>query len=52
MAREVFRHVDFRLGLIGFDVDLTSLTAGVPEQRWNGYLLPVGGKLEYVPANR
>lgn len=56
VAREVFRHLDFRLGLIGFDVDITDLTdpaAGVvPEQRWNGYLLPVGGKLEYVPANR
>ncbi len=55
VATEVFRHVDFRLGLIGFEVDHTTaaeLGGGVPEPRWNGYLLPVGGQLSYTPANR
>ena len=55
VANEVFRHVDFRLGLIGFEVDLTTaaeLDGVVPEQRWNGYLLPADGRLRYTPANR
>ncbi|WP_218148292.1 hypothetical protein [Lentzea xinjiangensis] len=55
VAGQVFRQVDFRLGLIGFEVDYVSAAelAGVlPEQRWNGYLVPAGGQLRYTPANR
>lgn len=55
VATEVFRHVDFRLGLIGFEVDHTTaadLNGVVPEQRWHGYLLPTDGRLRYTPANR
>ncbi|MER5266090.1 hypothetical protein ABTZ99_28785 [Actinosynnema sp. NPDC002837] len=55
VAEEVFRQVDFRLGLIGFEVDLVTaaeLGGEVPEQRWNGYLLPADGQLTYTPANR
>ncbi|MGM1060084.1 hypothetical protein [Saccharothrix sp. Mg75] len=54
VANEVFRHVDFRLGLVGFEVDNTTaaeLGGTLPEQRWSGYLLPAGGRLEYTPAN-
>jgi hypothetical protein len=54
VANEVFRQVGFRLGLIGFEVDHTTaaeLGGEVPGQRWNGYLLPVDGRLSYTPAN-
>lgn len=54
VANEVFRQVDFRLGLIGFEVDHTTaadLNGVAPEQRWHGYLLPTDGRLEYTPAN-
>lgn len=54
VADQVFRQVDFRLGLIGFEVDYTNaaeLDGVVPEQRWNGYLLPADGQLRYTPAN-
>jgi len=54
VATQVFREVDFRLGLIGFEVDHTDaaeLDGAVPEQRWNGYLLPADGQLRYTPAN-
>lgn len=55
VADEVFRQVDFRIGLVGFEVDHTTaaeLGGVVPGQRRNGYLLPVGGRLECAPANR
>jgi hypothetical protein len=55
LANEVFRHVDFRLGMVGFEVDHTTaadLNGVVPEQRWKGYLLPVDGQLRYTPANQ
>jgi hypothetical protein len=55
VATEVFRHIDFRLGLIGFEVDhitAADLNGVVPEQRWNGYLLTTDGQLTYTPANR
>ncbi|MDQ2584085.1 hypothetical protein [Saccharothrix yanglingensis] len=55
VADEVFRQVDFRIGLVGFEVDHTTaaeLGGVVPGQRRNGYLLPAGGRLEYTPANR
>jgi len=54
VATEVFGHVDFRLGLIGFEVDHTTaadLNGVVPEQRWHGHFLPTDGRLRYTPAN-
>lgn len=55
VAREVFAHVDFRLALIGFELDnvtAADLDGVTPEERWNGYLLAEDGDLKYVPANR
>lgn len=55
VATEVFQDVDFRVGRIGFEVDHTTaadLNGVVPEQRWDGYLLPTDGHLGYTPANR
>ncbi|NUT45836.1 MAG: hypothetical protein HOV94_00755 [Saccharothrix sp.] len=54
VAAEVFEEVDFRLGLVGFEVDHTTaaeLGGVVPAQRWSGYLLPADGRLDYTPAN-
>ncbi|ANZ43495.1 hypothetical protein BBK82_42540 [Lentzea guizhouensis] len=55
VADEVFRQAGFRLGLIGFEVDhVTAADLGgvVPDERWDGYLLPAGGHVRYTPANR
>ncbi|MEU4766338.1 hypothetical protein AB0H12_24085 [Actinosynnema sp. NPDC023794] len=55
VADEVFREVDFRLGLIGFELDhvtAAELDGEVPDERWNGYLLPADGQLGYTPASR
>jgi hypothetical protein len=55
LVTEVFHHVDFRLGLIGFELDhitAADLNGVVPEQRWNGYLLPADGRLTYTPATQ
>ncbi|MFD8497434.1 hypothetical protein [Amycolatopsis sp. NPDC059657] len=51
VAAEVFRHVEFRFAVIGFEHDYPTV-ADLPEQRWNGYLLPVEGRLTYTPADR
>lgn len=55
VANEIYRHVDFRLGLVGFEVDhitAADLDGVVPEQRWQGYLLAADGQLRYTPANQ
>jgi len=56
IGTRIFRHVPFRLGLIGFEIDgsVSSdvLNGMVPEQRWESYLLPVGADLRFEPANR
>jgi hypothetical protein len=55
VANEVFHDIDFRLGLIGFELDYTTaadLDGVVPDQRWSGYLLPADGRLGYAPANK
>ncbi|GGS48901.1 MULTISPECIES: hypothetical protein [Actinokineospora] len=56
VAGQVFQEVDFRLGLIGFEIDgdisADGLRGSVPQERWNGYLLPEQGRLRYTPANR
>jgi hypothetical protein len=55
VADEVFRHVGFRFGLIGFDLDYTTaadLNGVVSQQGRNGYLWPANGQLTYTPANR
>jgi len=52
----VFDEVGFVLWLIGFEVDAgidaASVAGQVPDQRWEGYLLPVDGVVRYTPANR
>ncbi|MFC9975621.1 hypothetical protein ACFVH6_32495 [Spirillospora sp. NPDC127200] len=56
VATNVLNTADFRLGLIGFEVSGTTyshrLNGAAPQERWNGYLLPVNGTLRYEPANR
>lgn len=57
LAGSIFTLVDFRLGLIGFEPDdgdtsAASLNGVIPEERWNGYLLPANYGLTYTPANR
>jgi hypothetical protein len=40
---------------VGFEVDHTTtadLNGVIPDQRWDGYLLPTDGQLRYTPANR
>ncbi len=57
MARFIFAEQPFRLGLVGW-VDPLDTTAadlastGVPEQRWEGYVVPVDDTLEWYPANQ
>ncbi|MGW4527099.1 hypothetical protein [Amycolatopsis sp. NPDC004378] len=55
VAEEVFVEAGFSLGVIGFELDpvLSAELGGVvPEERWEGYLLPADGRLTYWPANR
>jgi hypothetical protein len=56
IGKEICRHVPFRLGLIGFELDANisseQLNGVTPEQRWEGYLLPTDGDLRFEPANR
>ncbi|MFD4668905.1 hypothetical protein ACFWNN_04170 [Lentzea sp. NPDC058450] len=55
VAARVFDEVGFRVGLIGFELDYVTaaeLAGEVPDQRWNGYLLPADGRLRHFPANR
>jgi len=53
----VFAAVPFRLGLVGWEPDdedqVSALIErdGVPEDRWIGYLRPVGGALRWYPQN-
>jgi hypothetical protein len=52
----VYQEVDFRLAVIGFEIDAAidarSLEGKVPDERWEAYLLPTDGQLQYTPANR
>lgn len=56
IATAIFQAYPFRLALIGNEtsgeIDAASLDGQVPEQRFVSYLLPHGGQLDYVPANR
>lgn len=57
MARFIFGDLPFRLGLVGWidPLDTTAAeiaSAGVPEQRWEGYVVPVQEALEWYPANQ
>jgi hypothetical protein len=56
IGTRIFRQVPFRLGLIGFELDgnisSEQMNGVVPDQRWEGYLLPAGGDLRFEPANR
>lgn len=55
MGRFVYKQVPFALALIGFEVDFPEVDAksvqqnGVPAERYDGYLLEVGGRLEWYP---
>jgi len=54
IGTDIFREVDFQLGLIGFETSGNNhsrqLNGTVPEQRWEGYLIPADGTLRYEPA--
>ncbi|MFD0374566.1 hypothetical protein [Streptomyces sp. NPDC127112] len=56
VGADIFQEVPFRLGLIGFELsgetDAEQLNGHAPEERWEGYLLPTGGRLRFDPANR
>jgi hypothetical protein len=56
IGADIFREVDFQLGLIGFELSGTTyarqLNGRAPAERWEGYLLPTDGHLRYQPANR
>jgi hypothetical protein len=56
VGKYVFNVVDFRLGLVGFDVSGRSyahelLETGIPEQRYEGYLWPKIDELRWYPPN-
>ena len=56
VAASVFEEHPFRLGLVGWlDPVETSAAevadAGVPDRRWEGYVVPVGGRLTWHPPN-
>jgi hypothetical protein len=57
VGESVFAAVEFRLGLIGLEVELM-VTAeqvradGVPDERWFAYLWPEDGRLGWFPATR
>ncbi|WP_371589738.1 hypothetical protein [Streptomyces virginiae] len=56
VGADIFQEVPFRLGLIGFELSgetcAEQLDGHAPEERWEGYLLPAGGRLRFDPANR
>ncbi|MBO0516572.1 hypothetical protein J0695_33090 [Streptomyces beijiangensis] len=56
IGADIFQEVPFRLGLIGFEVAgetyAEQLNGYAPGERWEGYLLPAGGRLRFDPANR
>lgn len=56
VGKQIYREVEFRLALIGFEVSghvySEQLQGSPPEERWEGYLLPLACDLRYVPANR
>jgi hypothetical protein len=56
VAFRVYLDVPFRLALIGMEAageaDADSVAAGIPDERYNGYVVPTSTGLEYVAANR
>jgi hypothetical protein len=57
MGQSVFAKVPFLLGLVGFEVSGSTTSsevkvAGVPAERFMGYLYPTHGKLSWFPTNQ
>ena len=56
IGSDIFREVDFQLGLIGFEMSGNTyshqLNGTAPAERWAGHLLPTDGSLRYEPANQ
>jgi hypothetical protein len=55
VGAQVYREVDFRRALIGFETDDAGAAVAnetVPESHAFGYLLPCGDELRYHPANK
>jgi len=52
IATRIYSEVPFRAGMIGFELDpVRADELHVPDQRWDGYLVVVDGRLVYMPAN-
>lgn len=57
VARYVYEAFPFQVAVIGFEVDLPNLSAvrlqgeGVPEKRFESYLLPTAQGLQWYPVN-
>ncbi len=56
LGKYVFNVVEFRLGLVGFDVSGEAYSQelskqGIPEERYRGYLLPETDLLAWYPPN-
>ncbi|MCZ8381671.1 hypothetical protein O6P37_22630 [Mycobacterium sp. CPCC 205372] len=54
IGAQVYREVEFRRAIIGFETDDAEIAAAdgaVPQRRSFGYLSPCDGELRYHPAN-
>ena len=55
LARSIYKLTEFRLALVGFEVDFPNLTFetierdGIPSKRYDGYLVQMKGRLEWFP---
>ena len=53
LGKSVYSRINFEGALIGFEVDFTAAGAirgeGIPAERYEGYLWPVSGRLEWYP---
>ncbi len=55
IGQAVFRVVEFQFGIVGWEVDTFLIEKfeerGVPDVRWNGFLVSEGGGLKWYPPN-
>lgn len=57
VAKHVFKKVEFQFALIGFELDFGHMSAkkitqaGIPKERFQGFLWPAENGLKFYPAN-
>jgi len=56
LAAGVYEHMAFTFGVIGFETDFSAVKAqamqAIPEDRWDGLIIPIGDHLLWYPPTR